>query len=88
MIKFNYEDAIIVVASPKDAKSIYKSILRAGRLKSGLTPLYSDFPKFSENKEVYGVMIDNGYVTVVNDETLVSSLIPESLRQHFERRWL
>lgn len=83
MFKFNYGGATIIVAPTIEIKAIYKSICRAGCLKSGLTPLYSDVPRFSENKELYGIYIDNGYMSIINQENLLLMIADSGIKNFF-----
>lgn len=53
------DNSIIYIGRTSDIKAMYKSIVRAyHKYATDLIPLFSEMPKFSENKMAYGIVID------------------------------
>lgn len=62
------------VGETADIKALYKSIRR--NKWTNLVPLFVESPKFSENKSVYALCIENDkYVSVVNSDTMLHMII-------------
>lgn len=63
------------VGETADIKAMYKSILR--NRTSNLRPMFCDFPKFSDNKSIYALCIDEfaGWVSIVNSDTMLAMII-------------
>ena len=75
MLKKYYDietNEIYYVGATSDIKAWYKSMRRNG----SLCPLFGEDPKFSEEKSVYALCInDDGYFTVVNSDTMLYLII-------------
>lgn len=66
------------VGETANIKSLYKSICR--NKATNLRPMFCGFPKFSENKSIYALCIDDkGYVTIINSDTMLAILIDPEL---------
>lgn len=62
------------VGKTADIKAMYKSIAR--NKSTDMCPLFCDFPKFSEYRQVYALCIDeNNYITIINSDTMLAILL-------------
>ena len=82
MIKkyFGDDDTMYIVGQTADIKSVYKSMTRHNDY---FCPLYTEFPKFSPYKRVYGISVDeDGWFHIINSD-LISDLIINGLIKEF-----
>ena len=80
-----YEDVetyeVYYVGSTLDIKALFKSIRR--NRSTNLYPLFSETPKFSENKNIYALCVnyDDNFITVVNSDTMLSMIIDDLVQE-------
>lgn len=84
MFKFNYDRATIIVAPAIEIKSIYKSICRAGCLKTGITPLYTDLPIFTSDNKICGIFIEDGYMFIINEIDIVLTIVERGMYRYLD----
>lgn len=74
------EHAIIYMGCTADIKAMYKSIARAyHKYNTDLIPLFSEMPKFSENKMVYGIVISKPFYFVITSDDFAARLLKGDL---------
>ena len=71
------ENSAIYIGRTADIKAMYKSIVRASRkYHTILMSLFSEMPKFSENKITYGIEIDEDYfVSIISSDVFTAMLL-------------
>lgn len=83
MIKKYWSDednTMYIVGQTTQIKSIYKSMARNN---NDFYPLYTEFPKFSPYRRIYGISIDeDGWFHIINSD-LISDLIVNGLIKEF-----
>ena len=75
------DNSIIYIGRTTDIKAMYKSIVRAyHKYNTNFMPLFSETPKFSENKITYGVEIDEDYfVSIISSDVFTAMLLAGEL---------
>lgn len=75
------ENSIIYMGRTADIKAMYKSIARASRkCHTNFMPLFSEMPKFSENKITYGIEIDEDYfISIISSDVFTAMLLADEV---------
>ena len=72
------EESFYFVGHKSDIKAMYKSICRNGN--TSVHPLFCEFPRFSEHKEIYVLCIeDNYFMTVINCDRFMELMFKPEL---------
>lgn len=70
----------IYMGETAEVKAMYKSIAR--NQNTNLMPLFSEMPKFSENKRIYGIRIDKrGFMTILTGDCFASMFLSGELAE-------
>lgn len=73
------------VGKTADIKTLYKAICRAARKgNTYMFPLFSDFPAFNPNKEIYALCVDtenDWNMTIINSDTMLSLIVDGVVRE-------
>lgn len=71
-VELSNEDSTFYVGETDDIKRMYEIALNNG----DATPLFSETPKFSDNKQIYCLEIDkDNYMVVINSDTFLMMLL-------------
>ena len=74
------ENSTIYMGCISEIKAMYKSIVRAyHKYHTDLIPLFSETPKFSKNKMVYGIVISKPFYFVITSDDFSARLLDGDL---------
>lgn len=78
-----YDYDTLYVGTTEEIKSLYKSIAR--NQCTNIIPTFSDPPKFSEYRIMYGLYISSdNYMQVINSDTVLSILLAQNADHDIE----
>ena len=73
------------VGKTEEIRAIYKSIARNKNTR--ITPAFSEFPRFSENKQVYVIHVDMiGRMTLLTSDDFTLMLLKENSQKYREKK--